>query len=394
MKRLVCCLVLLFFSVAAFSQRLYFIYLQAEPEQPFFVKMNSKVFSSSASGYLILSRLRDSSYAFSVGFPQNKWPEQYFKVDIKAKDHGFLLKNFGEKGWGLFDLQTLSVQMAEVPADKAVRPELKEVSAFTDVLAKAANDPSLREKPVLVSQPESVAIQPAVDRTDETQNKEQTVVQALSITEPVIKEDTPVASPEIIREEPKIIPAEDYKPSLVTRKSESSTSQGFGLTFVDEYADGTKDTIRIMIPNQRSLTAVVKEEPKEEKKFLDITTDAPDKLAESKAPVDKAVVKTPVTGNYCADTTSETDFRKLRRKMASQDDDDGMVREAEKFFKSKCVTVAQVKNLSALFLLDSGKYKFFDAAYGHVGDIDNFAGLQSELSDKYYVNRFRAMLRN
>ena len=32
--------------------------------------------------------------------------------------------------------------------DKAAKKEFREVSAFTEILSKAANDPSLREKPV------------------------------------------------------------------------------------------------------------------------------------------------------------------------------------------------------------------------------------------------------
>lgn len=386
MKRLICCLVLLFFTIAAFSQRLYFIYVQAEPAQPFFIKMGDKVSSSSSTGYLILPRLKDSSYQFSLGFPQNKWPEQRFKIDVRGKDRGFMLRNFGEKGWGLYDLQTLTILMAEPPADKAAAAGLKEVSAFTDVLAKAANDPSLREKPVLVS-----AAQPAAGNGD-TQHSEPTVIRAVSRDEPEIKkEEMPLVSPEIISQttEAGPLPEGEYKPSVVTRKSESSTTEGFGLSFIDEYADGTTDTIRIVIPNQRSLAAAITGvPPKEEKKFLDITTD------DSNIPAGSAATSAPPARNYCADTASESDFRKLRRRMAGQNNDDDMVSEAVKYFRSKCFSVEQIKNLSSLFLFDSGKYKLFDAAYAHVSDVENFAGLQSGLSDKYYINRFQAMLRN
>src|SRR5262249_35957439 len=117
MNRLILCL---FFSIAvsnSFSQRVYFVYLQTEQGQPFFVRMNEQVYSSTGSGYLILSKLRDTTYNFAIGFPQGKWPDQNFSVPIKSKDHGFLIKNFQDKGWGLFDLQTLAVQMAVV--DKA-----------------------------------------------------------------------------------------------------------------------------------------------------------------------------------------------------------------------------------------------------------------------------------
>src|SRR5688572_29235353 len=113
MKRFILSCVMLVMASQAFSQRLYFIYLQAEADQPFFVRINERVHSSNSTGWLLLSRLKDSSYQFSVGFPANKWPEQKFSLSIKAKDHGFTLKNFGDKGWGLVDLQTASIIMAE-----------------------------------------------------------------------------------------------------------------------------------------------------------------------------------------------------------------------------------------------------------------------------------------
>src|SRR5215813_10361812 len=128
MKRFILSLLVLSTFSTAFSQRLFFVYLQTEPEQPFFIKINDKIHSSTASGYLILSRLRDSSYAISVGFPQNKWPEQKFTIDIKSKDHGYSLKNFGEKGWGLYDMESMSIQMASnVNSGSGVKTEPKDV---------------------------------------------------------------------------------------------------------------------------------------------------------------------------------------------------------------------------------------------------------------------------
>src|ERR1700730_12280127 len=103
MNRFILCLLCSVASLAGSSQKIYFVYLQTETAQPFYIKMNDKIHSSSASGYLILSKLNDSTYNFSVGFPENKWPEQAFSVRVNKKDHGYLLKNFGEKGWGLFD---------------------------------------------------------------------------------------------------------------------------------------------------------------------------------------------------------------------------------------------------------------------------------------------------
>ncbi len=124
-------------TLVASSQKVYFIYIQTETEQPFFIKMNDKVQSSSASGYLILSKLLDTTYTFTVGFPQNKWSESKFSISVNRKDHGYLLKNFGEKGWGLFDLQTLAVLMPVAGTAKASKPattENKDFDEFFDTM--------------------------------------------------------------------------------------------------------------------------------------------------------------------------------------------------------------------------------------------------------------------
>jgi hypothetical protein len=69
-----------------------------------------------------------------------------------------------------------------------------------------------------------------------------------------------------------------------------------------------------------------------------------------------------------------------------------MIIQAKKYFKLKCFSVPQIKNLGALFLNDESKYNFFDAAYKYATDKTAFATLESELKDPYYINRFKAML--
>src|SRR5438552_2959287 len=98
MNRVITALIFSLIVLQAASQKIYFVYLQTEQQQSFFVRMNERVYSSTSSGYIILPNLRDSLYNFSIGFPQNKWAEQNFPVAISSKDHGFLLKNFEDKG--------------------------------------------------------------------------------------------------------------------------------------------------------------------------------------------------------------------------------------------------------------------------------------------------------
>ncbi|HEY6504405.1 MAG TPA: DUF4476 domain-containing protein, partial [Chitinophagaceae bacterium] len=326
-----------------------------------------------------------------------------------------------------------------------------DISPFTEILAKAANDPSLKERPIAVKMEEkpltpqaavlTEVVQPAKEtpgtkKDTQATEKNEAKSTAKQQEPPIIKQEQPVVigkteapsvkqdasvvkqdppstiAPDqqsalkqeplsVLKEEPvkkkdelKTTPSE-YRRSVVSKKSESSTSDGFGLTFIDELADGKTDTIRIVIPNPRTSPGEIKEQPKEERKFLDISTGDAVKETESGAKSDKTASppQKQVTNTNCKSVASESDLSKLQKKMAAEKNDDDRVDEARKVFKGKCFTAVQLKSLSALFPNDAGKYKLFDAAYAYVSDIEDFPSLASELKDEYYINRFKAMLR-
>ena len=98
-------------SFWAGAQKVYFIYLQTDDNNPFYLKMNDKIYSSATSGYLILSNLADSTYNFSIGFPSSQ-SESRFTVTVASKDRGYLIKKF-ESGLALFDLQNLTITNAQ-----------------------------------------------------------------------------------------------------------------------------------------------------------------------------------------------------------------------------------------------------------------------------------------
>lgn len=94
----------------------------------------------------------------------------------------------------------------------------------------------------------------------------------------------------------------------------------------------------------------------------------------------------------CKYFATTEDFLKLRKKMAAEGDMDNMLKVAKKYFKLKCYSTEQIKDLSYLFLTDEGKYKFFDEAYAFTSDSDQYPTLQLQFIDKYYLNRFKAMI--
>lgn len=419
MNKLILCLFFAATSLTLSAQKVYFVYIQSESGQPFYARVGGKVHSSTPSGYLILSKLIDSAYAVTIGFPRDKWPEANFSIVVGRKDHGYLLKNFAEKGWGLYNLQTMAILMPEAAGGKTgsqAAVENKDASDFTSRLSRAADDPSLKEKPPVPAVPEKKTEPVAEVKTEkvieETKPQETAVVPTEKKAEPQPEEKKetviiqPVAIPADtvrIAETPAEKPAEmittsappEYQPSVVTRRSESSTTEGFGLVFVDTYPNGDSDTIRLLIPNPKPVVPTVSEAPREEKKMLDIPVEVKkteEPLAATVLPADTIAAKTPAVSR-CTEAAADADFYKLRKQMAAVESDDDMISEAKKYFREKCFATAQVKNLSTLFLSDEGKYKFFDAAYNFVTDAANFPSLQSELKEEYYINRFRAMLR-
>ena len=117
----------------ASAQEKHFVFIQSDTKQPFYVSVSGKLYSSSASGYVIVPKLVDGSYNFTIGFAQNAFPEQTFNLPIQNKDLGFELKNFNEKGWGLFNLQSLDITMAS--------------AASSDLVAKALNESANAKAP-------------------------------------------------------------------------------------------------------------------------------------------------------------------------------------------------------------------------------------------------------
>ncbi|MEN9549933.1 MAG: hypothetical protein RIR12_2524 [Bacteroidota bacterium] len=421
-----------------FSQKHYFLYLQTENNQPFFVKANEKTYTAGAAGYVIIPKLIDSTYALKIGWAGKSESAISFSIPINKKDHGFVFKKLEGKGWSLFDLQTLEILSSSSPTPQNNNADItatNEVPAFTQGLSKASGDPSLQQRPQVISKPKEtttpatatnreVIAAPPVVNTPVIQNETRASIDAKPVLptvatapttvttekapdaetstikiEPIIaqpqKETTPnvdaamqtssapiaakkdVAPPSIdagkeVNATPQPVAssiniAKGYQPSVVRKRSESSTTEGFGLTFIDTYANGVSDTIRLVIPTTGISTEKISK-------------------AEKKARL-KASME-------CAMIATDNDFLQLRKLMAAANGDEAMIAEAKKSFNNVCYYTQQIKNLGALFLSDEGKFHFFEAAYPHTKDAANFASLSAELKDPLFINRFSTLLLN
>ena len=382
MKTILQSLFFFLLSTALHAQQYYFAYVQTDNKQPFYVKVNDKLLSSSASGYVVIPKLTTGNYTATFGFPKEQFPQQTIIINIAAADAGFLLKDFGSKGWGLFNLETMQVAMNNANGNTTAIVSGTSDDVFSNTLSGAANtDLSAPKKPVAVPVQEAKPV--------------------------VVKVEEKVSTPAILNPIKKI--------------NSSTDVDGKSYTYVDG-TNEKNDTINVFIAANKILAptetvrkeAMTKEEKpeiKEEKstRFLDIDMNKPapgSPTPETPKPIQSAVVTTskesfekkdkPIVSfnSDCKVMADDNAFLKLRKKMAASSSDDAMLEAAKKTFKNTCFSVEQVKNLSALFLNDTGKYNFFDASYPRIYDSQNFGTLQSLLTDQYYISRFKAMIRN
>ena len=417
MKRVFLLSVLFCIHLSLKAQKVYFIYLQSENGAPFYIRMAGQIRSSTTEGYLIIPKLTDSTYVIALGQP-GKQNESRFSITINKSDRGFLIKNFDGIP-GLFDLQTLAVYKP-ITVETSASQTIKRNDAFTMLLAKAADDTTvLFETVALKETKQEPKPELTVVKEDASPNQEEilpksnsvktsataTIVQPGNETGATSNEQkASVAEKNEIVPEPQktstidakqeavITPVDaEYKKSVVTKRSESSTSEGFGLVFLDAY-NGEVDTVQIVIPNPKMSIPDTAGKITETKQFLDISSEKDSTMGTAVLTPEKTT--SGKLNPQCSSESTDDDFFKLRRDMASKNSDEEMIAQAKKYFKEKCYRTEQIKYLSTLFLSDESKYQFFDAAYMHVSDQERFRSLQPELKDSYYVNRFKALIGN
>jgi hypothetical protein len=447
MKKIFFIVFFLFFAFIVKAQQNYFVYIQTDNKQPFYVKLNNKVLSSSSTGYLVISKLNNGNYDLVIGFPKDQWPQQNLSFKIDNNDLGYNLKNFGEKGWGLFNIQSLEITMNNPNPAKTEKKQIENDDAFAAALngkevkkpiekpvlqnkdeVKESNVPIVNTKPEVIK--ETIKKIKTINDIDGVLNTyvindgkkidTVTVFTNDNVAKSVIKEpvkavvtNTAISNPkdtkflDIELQNPNsttaaVIPnkKQDQKladaviPTTIVEKKETEINVATKVATIKEPVVNT-DPIKSqpeLVVNSKS---VEKELAPEEKK---------EKMQKAEASIEKEVttLSTPTYINQdkpivpfnsdCKNKAAEEDFKKIRKKMAAENTDADMIIAASKYFKTKCFTVEQVKNLSLLFLNDKGKYGFFDEAYPYTIDTNNFIQLQTQLHDVYYINRFKAML--
>ena len=279
MKRLFVFVCLLSFFIPAYAQQHHYLFLQSEAQQAFYVRYDGRIIVSGTAGYIILSKLKDSEVKFGLGFSEGNQTELNFELSTNRQNKGYLIKQFGEKGWGLFDLQTGEVQYAMAPEVKSNASSVSStetiVSApsndpFAEMLSQVTKDSTVKQvavvkpvapKPVVNTEQPRASTTPAVvaevsPKTEsspkievpvKTEQPAQTIAPSKVEDLPPAKVEVPaVAAPVVVQAPVWTAPAKSV-PEII---SVVQSNEGVDLVVADK-AGALVDTIKIFIPQLR-----------------------------------------------------------------------------------------------------------------------------------------------
>ncbi len=405
---------------SATAQRPYFVYLQTETQEPFFVQLNKKNQSSSTVGHLILSGLVNGAYDISLGFPGQNVTQQY-SLTINGTDKGYLVKKFENGSWGLVDLQTSETQLSGEFKQAAEKAEIEKAIALANAkrveeealkaeqaraeLAKADSLKALeksKEAQPVPSAGATVATAAVVSRND-TPGKDSSADKTTEKTEEKAVENQVAASRGTVT----TTAANTGNAGVATTAVVTGTLSAAEIFRLQEEArridaQGKRDSALKAQKTEAAPAKTATAAPV----FLDMEITMPADSLKGKAdtavvapvvvkatPADtlKAEAAPPKNPNCTAEAT-DADIEMMTMLIKGEKAAEDALEMARKGMKIKCVQTAQVRKLALLFEGQEDRYRLLDMAYRYTVDRQHYGSLSDLLTDSYFLNRFKAML--
>ena len=143
----------------------HFAFIESESQQPFFVKYNGGVMSSTPSGFLMLSGIMESAIEIVIGFPGAGTPQTQFSITGLDRDRGFYLKKGESGGWILMDRNDMSMlrgSKVEPPVNSQSQPITSPANANKPKDVVAVKDVSRNEQKAVTKKTSPPSAPPSV----------------------------------------------------------------------------------------------------------------------------------------------------------------------------------------------------------------------------------------
>ena len=273
-------------------------------------------------------------------------PELSVNFIINDADAGYLIKIDLDEGLYVVDLQTKKFISTE-RLWPVLKTTIKSKDEFAKILSEVVNDSSINE-----------------------------IVVFKNSVEPVVKSEQNKSIPGIVTVQ---------SPAIINNATE---------IVIDN-----KDTVTLRLQKDtgKAISANQNKKPKLKKGIAAIQNKStPTKPTALNQKDTVGVVKTNVVSSNpkCKKSATPKEFLDLTKKMNAEKTETARRALALKKFTAVCFTTEQIKSLGALFTKEEEKYKFYVSAYPYVADTENFATLESQLVEGYYIIRFKAMVQH
>jgi len=237
----------------------YFVLIQADSGQAFYIRLDSQLYSSSQAGHLILSQLKDSVYTITVGFPAQIYPEQRYLLNILQRDWSLHLSRQDNR-WSLTDDQEQTMPVVADPA-----------AAEMPLLAGAKKDDAFSQLMAAIVRDTAVMYNTYATTSDSTQTSVRTDTAApIAATKPGSPADTVTGTSQPVTpaQQTTVSPSNSSftsitsssaipsSPTGVVKLSEHKSTQSLSLVYTDHPVDKKTDTIDVVIPVDTQAVAV------------------------------------------------------------------------------------------------------------------------------------------
>ena len=381
--RMVCLLMTTIAFQAVNAQ--HYIFIEADGQQPFYLKQGNKMVSSSAAGFLMIPKITATELEFSIGFPKNSYPEVSFYINGMDRDRGFQLKFMEGQGWSLFDRTSLEVIKGESPKAAPIEMQLpqKEEGSFAKLLANATDDKSLLE------------------RMPKKEHVEKSVPVKAAAKAGLAAAATNTGLKDSLGEKDKVILPEI---SISTQMEDEDVKR---LVFVEKTLKGKPDTITVEIEKKK---IVVANEPLKQSqdtalaeiapKVITPTTISQDTIALVSKPKDdfdssKANVQPTKTSPIvvCDRPIADyKDIRSLQKKLLGIASEEDQRNYAVKAFAQKCFNTKQALEIGWFFVDESSRLQLFKALKLLISDKASFGNLEVSFLKEENIMAFRALV--
>lgn len=345
----------------------HYIFIEAEGQQPFYLKRAGQSYSSTAMGFIILPKLISKDLDFIIGFPNKMYPEVVFKINGLQDDRGFYLKQLEGKGWVLVDRQTSSVLLGSKVDVQQAQAIASSASGFAELLADATGDKSLLDKTYLVNTVEKTS---ASATTPNTKSK---------TTNTATKQDNGQKQVKGLS-----------KLGTIRSYIQSADSSQLKIAFFDKGVKDNWDTIFVEIDRylNKPVQLISSKEQAEQKTVIENLPTTND-LTVSTTRL-SSTTGIPDCNNPIA---MPKDLRELQRRLSKASSLDEQMSLAEKAFGVKCYTTRQVKELGSVFWEEQNRLLFYTRIRKYVSDPSLYGELEQSFMQEGSKKAFREMLK-